>query len=303
MDQRKSIWLDLSLVLGAFIWGLNFSVVKFTLGYITPFTFNALRYLLGASIMWMVCWHRGEKIKIQKGDLIPLILLSLMGQFLYQVLFIIGINITLAANAAVMLGTNPIWVAILAHFFFDEKLTPAKLIGVMMAFTGMVFVILGGGSSLGIDLHTLSGDLILITGAAIFGLYALLSRRFLQRYSPLQMNTLMLSFGGTALFIAGIPSLLHTDFTAVPLAAYGGILYNGSLSIGVAYILWNNGLQKLGAIHTANYQNLVPVFGLILSVLLLNEKLFLAEYVGAALTITGIVITRRARKKVTAVNP
>lgn len=302
MNQQKQIWLDVSLVLVTLIWGLNFSVVKYVLVFLAPFTFNALRYLLAALLMWFICWRRKEKIRIQKGDLIPLILLGLLGQFLYQVLFIIGINMTLAANAAVILGTNPIWVAILSHYFFEEKLTVFKLIGIFSAFAGMIFVILGGAGSFLIDLHTLSGDLIILTAAAIFGLYTLLAKRFLHRYSPLHMNTLMLTFGGAALFIAGIPSLLQTNFHAVPVQAYACIIYNGSLSIGLAYILWNNGLQKLGAVHTSNYQNLVPVFGLILSVILLHEHLYVAEYIGATLTIIGIVITRQARKKVVAAN-
>lgn len=297
MNSKKQFWLDISLVLVTLIWGFNFTVVKFVLNYLPPFTFNALRYMLAAALMWFICWHRGEKIRIRKGDLVPLILLGLLGQFLYQVLFIIGISMTLAANTAVILGTTPIWVAILSHYFFEEKLTIPKLIGIIIAFAGMIFVILGGAGSFVIDLHSLSGDLIVLTGAAIFGLYTLLAKRFLHRYSPLHMNTLMLTFGGAALFIAGIPSLVHTNFQRVPLEAYACILYNGSLSIGLAYILWNNGLQKLGAIHASNYQNLVPVFGLIFSVFLLHEHLYFAEYLGAGLTIAGIIITRQANRK------
>jgi len=74
---------------------------------------------------------------------VPLILISLIGNFLYQWLFIVGIDLTLAANAAVVPGTIHIWIAIFSHMFTGEKMNLLKFLGVILAFAG-VAAIVGG---------------------------------------------------------------------------------------------------------------------------------------------------------------
>jgi drug/metabolite transporter (DMT)-like permease len=69
------------------------------------------------------------------------------------------------------------------------------------------------------------------------------------------------------------------------------------LSIGVAYLIWNYGLQAVGAVHTATYQNLVPVLGLAFGVVLLNEQLTILQYAGSGLVVIGIVLARWKRNK------
>ncbi len=78
--------------------------------------------------------------------------------------------------------------------------------------------------------------------------------------------------------------------------------YSGLLSIGAAYIIWNYGLQTVGAVHTATYQNLVPVMGLVFGIVLLNEQLTFLQYVGSALVIAGIILAR-FRKKTKVLQP
>jgi len=91
----------------------------------------------------------------------------------------------------------------------------------------------------------------------------------------------------------GLPWVLELDFTQISALALGGVLYNGLLSVGVSYIIWNYGLRQVGAVRTATYQNLVPVLGLILGFLILGEQLTLVQYAGSAVVIAGIVIARR----------
>jgi drug/metabolite transporter (DMT)-like permease len=69
------------------------------------------------------------------------------------------------------------------------------------------------------------------------------------------------------------------------------------LAIGAAYLIWNYGLKTVGAIHTATYQNLVPVLGLIFGVVLLGESLTWVQYFGSALVIAGIVLSRKKKKE------
>ena len=135
--------------------------------------------------------------------------------------------------------------------------------------------------------------------AVVWALFTILSRPFLKRYTPLQFSTIMSTIGCVLLLLAGLPAMAEVNWQTVSYTAYGGVLYSGALAIGAAYIVWNYGLQTVGAVRSATYQNLVPVLGLFFGVLLLNEQLTLVQYFGSSLVVAGIVLARWKRKAVT----
>ena len=94
------------------------------------------------------------------------------------------------------------------------------------------------------------------------------------------------------LLIIGLPGLTQVNWAGISLKGWGGIFYSGLLSIGLAYLIWNNSVSKIGAVRTAAYQNLVPVLGLIFGVVLLQEALTIQQYAGSALVIVGIIFSR-----------
>jgi drug/metabolite transporter (DMT)-like permease len=231
--------------------------------------------------------------------------MGLLGNLIYQGLFIIGIDYTYAANAAVMLGTIPIWVALFSHFFHLERMNLYKTLGVIAAFAGIIFIVSGGSESFSLGSDTFIGDITIIAAAVVWGGYTILSKSFLKRYTPIQFSAVMVTIGSISLFLAGLPNIVQLQWTKISMAAYGGVLYSGLLAIGLAYLMWNYGLQTVGAVHTATYQNLVPVLGLIFGIVLLNEQLSLLQYLGSALVVTGIILSRwkkknRAKTKATA---
>lgn len=286
-------FVDFTLFVAVLIWALNFTVIKASLEEIGPHTFNALRFLLAALLVWMFIWKRGDWFKIPVRHLLPLFLLGLFGNLLYQWLFIVGINFTFAANAAIMLGTIPIWVAVVSHLFAYEKMTRLKAIGVVLGFTGVIVIITGGDNPVSFSSESFLGDMLIIVAAFVFGIYSIYSKSYLSSYSPLQFSGMMIAIGAFSLTAIAIPEMHATNWTDISAAAYGGVIYSGALSIGLAYLIWNNGLARVGAIRTSAYQNLVPVLGLAFGVLLLNEQLNLLQYTGSAIAVAGIVLTRR----------
>ena len=294
---NKRTLVELSLFIVAFIWALNFSIIKSSLEEIDPLSFNGLRFVFAAAIIWLALFWKKQQFTIPRKDWLPLLGMGLLGNLVYQGLFIIGIDYTLSANAAVMLGTIPIWVALFSHFFKLEKMNIFKSIGVLFAFGGIIFIISGGNKEFSFGSNTFLGDVIIILAAVVWGGFTILSKPFLNRYTPIQFSAVMSSIGCVVLFLIGLPSMTTLEWSTVSYAAYGGVIYSGLLSIGAAYIIWNYGLQTVGAVHTATYQNLVPVMGLVFGVVLLNEQLTLLQYFGSALVISGIVLARWKRSK------
>ena len=292
MKTRFNI-VDIALFFTSFIWALNFSVIKASLSEIDPYSYNALRFILATALMWAVLARKNAWFTIRKEDRWPLLIVGLLGNFIYQWLFIVGINFTYSANAAVMLGTIPIWVAIFSHLLSSEKMTRMKGYGVILGFLGILAIILGGKNPISFGSQTFIGDLIIIASAVCWGLYTVYSKPFLTNYTPLQFTVIMITIGCISLCILAIPNLLVLEWTSISPAAYGGVVYSGLLAIGIAYIIWNYGLQTVGTVRTAAYQNLVPVLGLIFGVILLNEQLGLIQYIGSAIVITGIILARK----------
>ena len=293
MKRIRPYLVDLSLIVVAIIWALNFSIVKVSLNEIDPFSFNVLRFIFATSLLWYFSRKRGYSLKVERKHVWKLIGIGLIGNLCYQLFFIIGINYTYAANAAVMLGTIPIWVALLSQFFTDEKLTLYKGMGVLFAFIGVALIIIGGEETISFESETFWGNMITLTAALCWGVYTILSRKYLKIYSPLQYSAFMSLVGLVSLTLIGLPFLIKLDWGGISLIGFGGILYSGALSIGIAYIIWNNGVKSIGAVRTAAYQNLVPVLGLIFGLVLLGEELTVLQYIGAGSVITGIVLARK----------
>ena len=294
--MNRNIVVESLLLLVAVIWALNFSVVKFTLEEIDPMSFNAFRFMLAIGFMWFVLLRSGQKLKVHKGDWPKLIGLGLLGNLLYQSLFIVGINFTFAANAAVMLGTIPVWIALVGKLFFGQDLNKFVIMGVIAAFTGIFLIMEGSETGITLASENILGDLTILVAAFVFGLYTLFSKRMLGRYTPIQFTMFMMLTGGVSLVLAGIPWMIQLDYGSISMAAWGGTVYSGLLSIGMAYVIWNYGVSQVGPVRTATFQNLVPVMGLVFGVVILNEKLLQLQYIGSLFVIAGIILARKKPK-------
>lgn len=283
---------DMLLILIAIIWALNFSVVKVSLEEIDALSFNALRYVLAAGLLAFTTKKRGYPLRVERQDVWPLIGIALVGNVLYQLFFIIGVDYTYSANAAVMLGTIPVWVAVLSHLFTEEKLTKYKTLGIGLAFVGILLIVTGSKQGISLASKTFLGDLIILGAAISWGVYTILAKKFLKKYPSTQFTGVMSIIGMVCLLLIGLPNLVSVEWTKVSLVGWIGVIYSGLLSIGLAYLIWNNSVSKIGAVRTAAYQNLVPVLGLVFGVVLLQEALTLQQYSGSAMVIAGIIFSR-----------
>ena len=284
---------DITLLTVAVIWALNFSVVKASLSEIDIYSFNAIRFLLAAGLIWTIIGWKGAWFRIPQTDWLPLLGIGLIGNVLYQWLFIVGIDLTLSANAAVMLGTIPIWIAIFSHLFTDEKMTRLKSIGVVLAFAGVAAIVGGGKNPISLASDTFRGDLVIVCAAITWAVFTIRSKQFLRRYSALQFSGVMALIGAVMLSVLSWVTAESTQWATVSKAAWGGMIYSGALSIGLAYLIWNNGIVNVGPVKTSVYQNLVPVLGLLFGIILLGESLSSLQYIGSAIVVLGIVLTRR----------
>jgi drug/metabolite transporter (DMT)-like permease len=274
------------------IWGVNFSVAKIALETLSPLAFNALRFPLAAILLFVVLRSRGGLPVPGRAEVPRLVMLGLLGNLLYQMFFIFGLDRTTAGNASLLLAGTPIITALLSALFGHEELRARVWAGVLATFAGITMIVLGGASDAGTGGGTLVGDLLMLGASATWSFYAVGSRSLIKRHGPLAVTAWTLWIGAVGIVTIGVPDLLDLEWAAIPVAAWAATIYAGVLSIGLAYMIYYYGVSRIGNTRTASYSNIVPVIALVAAWLWLGEIPKLVQIIGAAIIIGGVTVAQ-----------
>ena len=287
------------LLLVAFLWGATFTTGKAAVHDIPALTTAMLRFGLATLVLLPIYARQRHGY-----DLLPrgvaawraIVLLGATAVFAYNALFFGGLRLAPSSDSILLIPTtNPIWTALFAALILGERVNQRLGVGMIVAFGGMVLVLLGGPSA-SFSGDRLLGNLMFIAAAIVFGLSHVIGRIATHHVSPLGatalagvVGTLMLIPG--AIIEGGVDDLASAPtgfWLAISFVAFGGT--------ALGYVLWYRGVQELGAGNTSFYTNLVPIFGLTLSAIFLGEYPTWLQIVGGAVMLGAVVwVTRRPR--------
>lgn len=284
---------DLGLLAMVVIWGFNFSILKIGLESVDALGFNALRYPLASLMVFVVLRYRGAIPRPRREDVPRLITLGIVGNTLYQIFFILGLDRSRAGNASLLLAGAPVLTALFSAYSGHERLSPRVWGGVVAAFVGMALVVASGQGGLGLSLATITGDLLLISASVVWAVYTVGARDLIRRYGSVPVTAWTLWIGSIGIVLIGLPQVIRTDLTAIPIAGWASIAYAGVLGIGLAYLLWYQGVQIVGNTRTAAYSNLTPVLAVLIAWAWLGEVPTVWQAVGAVVIIVAVTVTRR----------
>ncbi len=289
--------IDLGMLGVTLIWGINFVVVKHALDEMLPLTFNGLRFLLSSALMLALTLWIDKDLRVRRRDLPLIVLTGLIGNAIYQIAFIKGLALTTAGNSALLVATNPIFIVLLTALFGLERITRRMGLGVLLSFLGILLVIGSSDKGLGLNQQTLPGDALTLLAGLCWGVYALLSRPLVRRYTPIKVTTLSMAAGTPFILLAAIPDLAAQDWSAITWRGWGGLGYSFFLSISMAYIVYSQAIRVLGNARTGIYSNLVPVVAMIAAALTLGERVGWLQIAGALIILAGIYLTRSGGKR------
>lgn len=282
---------DLLLLLMTIIWGSNFTAIKYSLEDLLPLSFNALRFTIASTVMLIVALLSGNGFKIAPGDRIKLFALGLLGNTFYQSLFITGMAHTRAGNAALILATTPLFTAILGRIRKHEYFTRRGVGGLLLAFAGIVMIVISGHSGVSIG-ETVLGDSLLLATTVCWSLYTVGSKQLVHKYGSMKATTVMITSGTPLLLLVCAPSLLRQDWSRVRPIAWAGAVYSGLFAIALAYLIWSYGVRRIGSTRTAIYSNITPIVAVLVAWLALGEKPTLGQIGGAVVIFAGIYLVR-----------
>ncbi len=279
------------MLLVTLIWGTNFTVMKLGLAVMPPLAYTAVRFVVSCALLWALLRWREGSVRIPPGMLWPLVALGLLGNTLYQLAFTLALALSTATNCALILSTMPAVVATLGHLTGIEPTTRRMRWGIAIATLGVALVVAARGVTF--SATTLHGDLLAIAATLCWSAYTLGLRKLPKTLSPLAVTAHTTFTGTPGLVLAGLPGMLAIDWAAVPPVAWGSLAYASVLSLGVAYLIWNASVARVGSSRTAIYMCITPVVAALVAWLVLGERLIPLQGGGAVLIVVGVLLTRR----------
>ncbi len=283
-------WTDLSLAFMATVWGANFAVMKLGASQFPPLAFSALRIVSGTLVVLALLFAQGVRWPARPVSR-RLMLHGVVGNGLYQVLFVEALVRTSIANVAVIIASTPIWLALVGNLTGEERLSRRAWAGIALSFAGIFMVVIAGANT-DAGTHSWTGDLLAFGGMAAWTAYTLLLRPLTQSTDPLPLHALTLVGGAVPLLLVALPELSRTPWSAIQWGGWSALAYSALMSIVVAYLLWYRGVRLIGPTRTAMYGNLQPIVALVIAALMLGEVPTVTQGIGCACTVAGLLLTR-----------
>ncbi len=287
----------LLLALACLFWAGNFVMGRGVSDTVPPMALSFWRWLLASLLILPFAWPMLRRDWPVIRQRLPYFLtMGFLGGTSFNALTYAALHTTTATNALVLNSANAVLI-VMANFIFQSIRPPlSQVIAILIAMTGMLFIITSGDVSSITDLTFNSGDFLVIGSMIGWAIYTSLL--------PNKPETHWLSFTAT-IFICStlllIPLMLGEHLLYAPMSVDGktltAILYAAIFPGLLAYIFFNRGVELVGGNRAGIVMYLVPVFGAILAILLLDETLELYHLVGFALIITGVTLSRRKQKK------
>ncbi|MBA2683081.1 MAG: DMT family transporter [Gemmatimonadaceae bacterium] len=280
---------DLLMVLMVAIWGFNFPVVKYATRIIAPLAFNAVRISLAALVL-LVFVFATARARPTRRQVLLLLALGILGNGIYQMVFVGSVVNTDVGIAALLLASSPAFIALLGRFAGLGEITARVALGIALSLAGVALIAFTSRVALN-GTSTLEGNLLAVLAAIIWAVYVVLQARFVNDVEDTTVAALTLTGGAIPLLIFGFPSMLATHWLALPAGVWGAIVFGGVISLAIASVFWYRGIRILGATRTGIYLHFEPVFALLAAWIWLNEHPTPLQGVGAMTILAGVTLT------------
>jgi len=294
-----------AVLLAMVLWGFSFVSTKIILTSFPVFTYIAIRFSLASVVFLLLLKKRGFP-KLGKKTHFRLVLIAAFEPFLYFIFESLGLSITTASKASLLIAVIPMVVLIFARIMIGEKITPKNLTGIILSFGGIFLLVSGGEDfswSFGESGGTFLGDLLIMGSVVTASLYIVLTRELTQRVSSFHITAFQVLYA-TLFFLPLIFIDVFTmDWRGISYQSLGGLMFNVFGSTIGAFLLYNFALTKLSASRSSLFINGIPIVTAAAAWFILGERLTLVQFAGGALVILSVTLTNVSRRNVEPLAP
>ena len=244
-------------------------------------------FALGALVLWQ---RKTVNLKdYTLRDFANMCWLGFLGAFLYYVLLYGAFARTSAAEGFLLAYTWPILISLLAVPLLGERFTPARLIAVLISFSGVVAIVTQG-RMVELRVENLAGNLLALCGALVFALFSIQGKR-----ANYNVTVAAFVYFCAALICSAVAIVLSGGLALPSTAVWGWLIYNGLLVNGLSYVFWFKALEHGDTFIVSNLLYLTPAISLLFVLLLLDEPIHASAVSGLVLIIAGILFQSRQK--------
>ena len=279
------------ILLAVIFWGTSFVATKTLLLEIKPVTIIILRLIIASALLAFIAISTKRNFSLNIKSHGWILILALIAVF-HLWIQVTGLQYTTASNTGWIIGTAPIFMAIMGLIFYKEKITLIALSGILLAVTGLL-ILFGKGDITNIGFMENRGDLLVLGSAFTWGVYSTVNKKISLSYSPLM--TILYLFLMMAIII--IPFNLNSETIAsvVHLSPIGWlmVLFLGLFCSGVAYVIWAQALRDMESAKVGAFLYLEPLITVAAAGFFLKEEITMLMIFSGLLNTIGVFLVNK----------
>jgi drug/metabolite transporter (DMT)-like permease len=297
--SKKYVWY-LLLALSAAAAGAIYPFTKLLAVSFSPLSLSFFRYFVALFPMlpFFIIDVQRKRNNLTGKTIAGMAALGVLGVAGFALLFFYGVVLSTGTNGSVLVNTQPIFAVLLTPLLMRERFSIKNLLAAAIGIFGIVLVITGGSiDSLRFSSGFFTGNILLIGASFVLTVYSILLKPYIVRYGG-TVPTFITFTAGTIVLAAVV--MLTQGYIAVSEQITGKsvvfLLFIGFFSTAMMYIVFNRALETVGIVESIGFKLLIPVFGILLSVLVLYERPAAASFIGAGVVISAIIIIQLRKK-------
>ena len=290
MTRNSNIFYHLVAFLTVAIWGTTFVATKvLMLNGLSPAQIFTLRFSI--AYVLMLCFNHRRFLADSWKDEAKMALLGITGGSLYFYSENEAMNFTTTTNTSLIVCSCPLFATLLVRMVYKDssRIHIVQLIGSLLAFVGMIIVVLNGRFVLHLSPV---GDALAFTACMCWAIYSLLMKSVSNHYGAAFITRKVFFYGVLTilpyyLFIPGFPPI---EVFCRP-QVFGNLIFLGCLASMICFLTWNWCISKLGTVKATNWVYFNPITTMIFASWVLNEKITPYFLVGATCILLGMYVT------------
>lgn len=277
-------------------WGASFVATKIALNEITPITLIIMRLIMAVFLLFIIAKSTGRDFSINWKNHSFIFLLALIAVF-HLWIQVTGLKYTTVSNTGWIIGTAPVFMALLGFIFFKEKLRLINISGIIIAFFGLLLLI-GKGDFLKINLISNKGDVMVLASSFTWSVYSLVNKKISFSYPPL-MTILYLFIAMAVILIPfNISYDVYNSILHLSRNAWISLIFLGFICSGISYVLWAQALMEMDSARVGAFLYFEPFVTVFAAWLILSEHITLIIIVSGLIITAGVILVNKKVKTI-----
>lgn len=285
------------VLLVVLFWSANYIVAKIALAHFPAVLFTGMRIVLAVVFIWPAfLWSRARHAAEgtwSKADATVFLLLGMFGVGANHTFFLMGLERTSVGHAAMIIGLSPLCVLPIAAMMKQERITPRRLAGILVALLGVALLNSLPAASKGAAKPTVLGDALIFLASLSFAAFTVLGKKIAERHSSVTVSTFAYLGGAIALAPFAFRQGAGFPFAEVGPAGWLCVFYMALFPSVLGYLMYFHALSHIPASRVAAFSYLQPVLATAMGAAFLGERITLPLAAGGSVIFAGVYLAER----------